>query len=433
MSTSRPLRFLHLTTFYPPHSFGGDAVFVHRLCHALGDLGHHVDVVHCVDSYHMFHPEAPPVPAVEHPNVHRHELRSGRGWLSPLLTQQTGYPLLKTAAIRKLLRQHDYDVIHYHNTSLLGPAVMAMNTPGKRTVKLYTTHEHWLVCPMHVLWKYNRAPCSKPECLRCVLHGRRPPQLWRYTGLLGRATTHIDAFIGPSRFTIAMHAERGFSRPMFHLPHFIERADDDWRRPGKSPHDRPYFLFVGRLEALKGLQTVIPLWEGVHEADLLIAGTGTFEPTLKALAASNPRIRFLGALPEPALGALYFHAIAVIVPSLTYETFGMITVEAFARRTPVVARNLGPLPEVINDSGGGLLFDDDAGLQRAVRRLASDRALRDRLGGKGYDAFVLKWTRESHLEQYFDLITRAATRKFGGVQWSPAAPRETPILEEAVV
>ena len=69
----------------------------------------------------------------EHPNVRRHELRSGLGWLSPLLTQQTGRPLLKRAKIRRLLRKHDYDVIHYHNTSLLGPAVLAMDTPGKRT------------------------------------------------------------------------------------------------------------------------------------------------------------------------------------------------------------------------------------------------------------------------------------------------------------
>src|SRR5262249_55074569 len=160
---SRPLKFLHLTTFYPPHSFGGDALFLYRLCNALGEEGHHVDVVHCVDSYHLFHPGPPPLAANEHPNVRRHELRSGLGWLSPFLTQQTGRPILKRGKIRRLLRDCDYDVIHYHNTSLLGPGVLAMDRPGMRAVKLYTTHEHWLVCPMHVLWKFDRAPCEKPE------------------------------------------------------------------------------------------------------------------------------------------------------------------------------------------------------------------------------------------------------------------------------
>jgi glycosyltransferase involved in cell wall biosynthesis len=429
---SRPLKFLHLTTFYPPYSFGGDAVFLYRLCHALGDAGHHVDVVHCVDSYHLFHPGPPAISVDEHPNVRRHELRSGMGWVSPLLTQQTGYPILKGAKIRRLLRDHDYDVIHFHNTSLLGPGVLSMDTPGRRTVKLYTTHEHWLVCSMHVLWKFDRAPCDKPECLRCVLKGHRPPQLWRYTGLLERMSRHVDAYIAPSRFTAAMHAERGFAHPLQYLPHFIDRVDDQWKQPGPRPHERPYFLFVGRLERIKGLQTVIPLWAGVDEADLLIAGTGTDERELRELAASNPRIKFLGALPQQALGPLYHHAIACIIPSLTYETFGMISLEAFARRTPVVARDIGPLPEVVHESGGGLVFRDDAELLGALRRLVREPGLRDELGDRGYEAFLAKWTREAHLEGYLDLITRTASRKFGEIPWLGAPAHEAPRLEEAI-
>jgi glycosyltransferase involved in cell wall biosynthesis len=429
---SRPLKFLHLTTFYPPYSFGGDALFLYRLCHALGDLGHHVDVIHCVDSYHLLHPGDPPIAVAEHPNVKRHELRSGLGWVSPLLTQQTGHPFLKTARIRQLLRDEDYDVIHYHNISLLGPGALAMRKAGMRAVKLYTTHEHWLVCPMHVLWKFDREPCVTPECLRCVLKGRRPPQLWRYTGMLERMTRHVDAFIAPSRFTVKMHRDRGFPRTLNLLPHFIDRADDDWRYPAPRPHDRPYFLFVGRLEAIKGLQTVIPLWADVHEADLLVAGTGTYERELRDLAHANPRVKFLGGLPQSALGPLYHHAIANIIPSLTYETFGMISLEAFARRTPVLARDIGPLPEVVEESGGGMVFRDDAELLLGVRQLARDASKRNELGQKGYDTFLTKWTREAHLENYFDLIARSATNKFGDFPWSPAAAAPVPTMEDAV-
>ena len=100
----RPLNFLHLTTFYPPYGFGGDAMQLHRLAHAPGDAGHHVDVVHCVDSYHLLHPGAPPVQFAEHPNVTRHELCSRFGSLSPLLTQQTGRPTLKSRSIAEVLR-----------------------------------------------------------------------------------------------------------------------------------------------------------------------------------------------------------------------------------------------------------------------------------------------------------------------------------------
>src|SRR5216684_8748827 len=89
-SGDRPLRFVHLTTFYPPYSFGGDAIYVSRLAHALADGGHQVDIVHCLDSYHALHPAEPEAVANNHPNVKVHGLRSGHGFVSPLLSQQTG-------------------------------------------------------------------------------------------------------------------------------------------------------------------------------------------------------------------------------------------------------------------------------------------------------------------------------------------------------
>src|SRR5262245_53985714 len=106
---SRPLHFLHLTTFYPPYSFGGDAMCVYRLAHALGDAGHRIDVVHCLDAYALLHPGAPESTVAAHPHVTIHGLRSGYGWLSPLLTQQTGRLLLKRRNLRDVLRSQRYD------------------------------------------------------------------------------------------------------------------------------------------------------------------------------------------------------------------------------------------------------------------------------------------------------------------------------------
>ena len=414
---SRPLNFLHLTTFYPPYSFGGDAMYLYRLCHALGDLGHSVDVVHCRDAYHLLHPALPEIEMHEHPNVRRHELRSGWNWVSPLLTQQTGYPLLKAARIQRILNSKRYDVIHYHNMSLLGAKTLVMRPADGVPVKLYTTHEHWLVCPMHVLWKFNSRACEKPECLRCTIQGKRPPQLWRYTGQLARASRHVDRFVSPSRFTARMHADRGFPMPVAHLPYFIERADGDWQNPAPRPHQAPYFLFVGRLELIKGLQTVIPLWDKLPDYDLLVVGAGNYEAELKRQAASNPRIKFLGPLPQSKLAALYRHALAVIVPSITYETFGIIIIEAFARKTPVIVRNLGALPEVVDDSRGGFTYNTDGELMAAMARIAKSPALGNELGENGYRAFLKWWTREAHMKLYFEFLEDAAKSRYGHVPW----------------
>jgi len=284
-------------------------------------------------------------------------------------------------------------------------------------VKLYTTHEHWLICPTHVLWKMNREPCRQPECLRCTIHAKRPPQLWRYTGLLERMSANVDQFLAPSRFTAGMHAERGFPRPVAYLPNFIDRVDSDWQQPEPRPQASPYFLFVGRLELIKGLQTLIELWDRMPEHDLLVVGAGSYEPQLRAMAAINPRIKFLGPLPQKELGALYYHALACIVPSVTYETFGLTSVEAFARKTPVIARDLGALPEVIEDSGGGVVYCTQEELLAALKRIAASPALRTELGEKGYDAFLRLWCREAHLKAYFEFLEGTAEKKFGAQRW----------------
>jgi glycosyltransferase involved in cell wall biosynthesis len=403
----RPLNFLHITTFYPPHSFGGDAMYIHRLAHALGDAGHHVDVVHCIDSYHLLHPGPPPIAFREHPNVERHGLESGFGSLSPFLSQQTGRPFLKMGKIRDLLSRRKYDVVHYHNTSLFGPKVLDID--AGEAVKIYTAHEHWLVCPMHVLWKFDERACEKPECLKCILKGRRPPQLWRYTGMLRRSSKSVDQFVSPSRFTSRMHADRGFSQPVEHLPYFIGHVE---KPPGilQNVHPKPYFLFVGRLEKIKGLQTLIPLWRDL-DADLLVAGTGNYEVELRAAAIGNPRIKFLGALSQTQLDPLYRNAIACIVPSITYETFGMISIEAFARKTPVIVRDLGALPESVEDSGGGILYRTDAELINAVKALLNSGELRRSLGEKGHEGFLRLWSPEAHMKLYFGYLQRAARKR----------------------
>ena len=412
---SRPLRFLHLTTFYPPYSFGGDAMYIYRLAHALADGGHHVDVVHCVDAYHLLHPAEPEIAFREHPGVRRHELRSGWGWLSPLLTQQTGRPWLKQRAIQAVLDSQPYDVIHFHNTSLLGPHALAMTSLGARSVKLYTTHEHWLVCPMHVLWKFNKRPCEAPDCLACTLRAGRPPQLWRFTNHLRHATAHVDLFLAPSRFVAAKHAERGFDRRFSVLPLFVEQNQPDGRH-APVPHPRPYVLYVGRLERLKGVDTLIDAMRQCDDLDLLIAGAGAEEDRLKAAAQPNPRIHFLGAVAPDRLGPLYAHAVASCVPSLTYEVFPTVAIESLAQRTPVIARGLGGLAEIVEDSGGGILFNDSQGLVAALQSLSRNRPLRREMGERGYCMVKERWSKSTHLQAYLTLLEAARRNRETGTR-----------------
>ncbi len=174
-----------VTTFFPPYSFGGDAVYVEQLSLELARQGHEVHVVHCADAYLALAPTGPRHRGMpRHPNLTVHTLKSRAGILSPLVTHQTGRPGLKDPQVRALLEGSRWDVIHYHNMSLMGLTALGYGS----AIKFYTVHEYWLLCPMHVLWKLDREPCEEKACVRCMLHGRRPPQLWRSTGLRSRGS-----------------------------------------------------------------------------------------------------------------------------------------------------------------------------------------------------------------------------------------------------
>lgn len=409
-----------VTTFYPPYHFGGDAVFVRRLSHALARRGHEVEVIHDVDAYKLLHSGPPPAPLAEPEGVRTHPLSSRLGTLSCLATQQTGRPLVHGRRIRRILEHGRFDVVYFHNVSLVGgPGILAYGSG----IKLYMAHEHWLVCPSHTLWRHDRELCGGRRCLRCVLHYRRPPQLWRATGLLERKVRHVDAFISPSAFSAAKHAEFGFDRDFEVIPPFLPDLDLDIKAEveveaevapsgGDETLAAPYFLFVGRLEKIKGLQDVLPHFgPEVAPADLLVVGTGRYEQRLRHLAADLPRVRFLGFRSPEQLRRLYRQALAVIVPSVGYETFGMVLLEAFRDRAPVVARALGAFNEIVRESGGGLLFETSEDLAQALRRLAGDAELRTELADAGHRALTERWTESVVLGQYFELIRRVARRR----------------------
>jgi glycosyltransferase involved in cell wall biosynthesis len=407
--TARPLSFCFVTTFYPPYHFGGEALYLFRLTKQLTLAGHRVTVVHCVDSYELFTKTGPRGDFENPPGVTVHALRTGPGGLSPLVTYLSGRPGLKAKALDEIFREH-FDVVHFHQMTLFGPGTLHY---GEGAVRLYTTHDHWLLCPMYDLWKYNRELCEKPACVRCQLSFKRPPQLWRGTRLLDRELPKVDLFLSPSRATIEQHRRRGFTYPMRHLPYFFP-LDETGRVPPAAEAEaaalvgtRPYFLFAGRLVKIKGLHTLFEVFRDYEAADLVVAGDGAWGSTLRKRAADLPNVRFLGHVHPDVLRGLYAGAVATLVPSLVYETFGFITLESLAQGTPVIARDLGAVGELVAESGGGFTYRDERELRQAMDALLADERLRAELGSRGHAAYVASWSEEPHLRRYMELIDEA--------------------------
>jgi glycosyltransferase involved in cell wall biosynthesis len=390
-----------VTTFYPPHNFGGDGIFVRRLAREMSQRGHSVEVVYNVDAYRALGGDSAEEPPVMDEGVRVHGLHFGVGVLSALLNQQTGGPALLRRRLDRIVSR-SFDVIHFHNVSLIGgPGVLGLG----HAVKLYSTHEWWLVCPTHVLFRYRKTACLKPTCLRCCVVHLRPPQIWRYTRAMERALGHVDAFIAPSRFCESMHRQRGLDLPFVRIPHFVpdlaETAGTGVPSAGEAP--TPYFLYVGRLERLKGPQTLISAIRQVPGAELWIVGTGSLEGELRAAAEGAP-VRLLGWKEGEDLRQLYGGAVALLVPSLCFDMFPLVTLESLQQGTPLIVRELGALPEIVADSGAGIVYSSEAELAAAMNELLTDIGKRDELGRRGSAMLSDQWSVERHLSRYEALI-----------------------------
>ena len=198
--------------------------------------------------------------------------------------------------------------------------------------------------------------------------------------------------------------------PMAVLPNFVPTPTPP-PAVTRSVSERPFFLCVGRLEKLKGVRDLIKVFRNYNAADLVVVGDGGYTSTLKQEARSLPHIKFTGSLHPSKLGDYYRQALAVLVPSLCYEVFSLVSAEALSYGTPVIVRRIGALTEIIEESGGGFTFVTLDDCRAAMERLQTNPILRNELGALGQNAALDKWTTDVHLGRYFELIAELRERR----------------------
>ena len=125
-----------------------------------------------------------------------------------------------------------------------------------------------------------------------------------------------------------------------------------------STKNNNYILYVGRLEDVKGIRTLINAMEGTP-ITLKIAGSGGAEEEFKQLVRQKglANIEFLGFQDKPSVFGLTMNAKFVVVPSEWYENFPFSVIESFLFSKPVVGSRIGGIPELVLHEQTGLLFE----------------------------------------------------------------------------
>ncbi len=154
--------------------------------------------------------------------------------------------------------------------------------------------------------------------------------------------------------------------------------------PERLDHERLTFLTVRRLVPRNGVDVLVESWRKAALGDrarLVIAGAGPEGRQLRALAAEDDSIDFLGFVAEDTLPDLYRDADVFVLPSRSGEGFGLAAAEALASGIPVVATASGGVTDLVHNGTNGLLVppNDVAALAEALSAMVGDAPLRERL------------------------------------------------------
>ena len=126
------------------------------------------------------------------------------------------------------------------------------------------------------------------------------------------------------------------------------------------PQSGAVLFTVRRLVPRMGLEVLLQALPDLAGVTLVIGGSGWLRPTLEATATElgvADRVRFAGFIPDPELPRYYQAADLVVVPSVALEGFGLITLEALACGTPVVATRDGGSTDVLRSLDPSWLAD----------------------------------------------------------------------------
>ena len=129
------------------------------------------------------------------------------------------------------------------------------------------------------------------------------------------------------------------------------------------------FVFVGRLDKLKGIDILLKAWNRMGKAapKLIVCGTGPMEKWCKQfITKTRSNVELRGYIPNKEARKLIAHSKALILPTQWYEGFPISIVEAYSVGTPVICTAIGNASSVVEEGITGWKFKDMAGLISAI-------------------------------------------------------------------
>jgi len=334
-----------------------------------------------------------------------------KGWHG--LLQFLAYPW-NIYAIRKVkesIKSFAPDIVHIHNLYYAtGPAIIR-TIKKKQIPVVMTLHNFRLLCPSATLFFRSKLYVDsisknfpwKGIKLGILDHSRVKTFWTTLTHFIHwkiGTWQSIDSFITLTDFSKDLFLSSGkkfIPKQFIVKPNFVDLSIS-------SLHTGNYYLFIGRLSAEKG---IIPLIAAIKENDkiLKIVGDGPLTKNVSDIIKNCNNIELLGQKNKQETIQILANSKALIVPSVCYEGAVPLTIiEGMATHTPVLASNLGAIPDVIIPDKTGWLFDpyQMESLLSAIQKFEnSDK--KDDIVRNAYTLYEEKFTKAPVMNQLTDL------------------------------
>lgn len=273
--------------------------------------------------------------------------------------------------VRKIIREEHIDIVHVHNTLMMvSPSVFyAAFSSGVPVVQ--TLHNFRMLCPAGSFFRDNVI------CEECVEHGMGcavKHKCYRNSKLqtmVSTAILKIHRFLGTyykvnficltefnrNKLLSSLNPEKKIVDPhrVYIKPNFTFA---EGIIPVERQPEEEYFLFAGRVEALKGIDIAIRAFEKLPDENLYIAGSGPMLEEMEAYVEEHhmENVKFLGYLQKEEMTEKFYHAKAVIMTSQCYEAFAMTIAEAYSYGVPVIAGRVGNMEGMVKEGVTGVKF-----------------------------------------------------------------------------
>lgn len=276
---------------------------------------------------------------------------------------------------------HNVDIIHTHFDIPPGPLAGLRYAKKNKNPFIVTYHGDWV------------------ESYGGLI--RRVGVAFHNKYLVDKVLSYADAIISPSEYYInESKFLRKYREKIVVIPNGINYRDfnisyskEDCRKKLCLPLNKKILLFFGYLSPYKGpevlLKAMPKIIKNVSDVELVFAGKGVMHDELEILSKKirvKKNVRFVGFV-EDGLKPLYYKAADVfILPStMNTESFGIVNLEAMACGVPIVASNIGGIPDIVKDGENGLLVQpkNTEALANAIIYLLENEDMKKKLGLNG--------------------------------------------------